>query len=233
MFTKSTPSSKEIIELLSRLKAETPDYPAHILAARKNSFLNQAATLKIQGRGHGGEGGQQGGSSGTGASGTALGGSTTVQGIILQAVIGFGLVAAILVGMLTGNYVFRDQVSDRPEEDIVAVTESPAPVLLPVSGASATPTNVEPVVATPEVTITVTRMNTTVENLSDDPADIHDLLDDIKDNPGLHLGQATGTPAAPGQGNPGNINQPDKPDKPDKADKPDKPGKPDLPERGR
>jgi hypothetical protein len=228
MFTKSTPSSKEIIELLSRLKAETPDYPAHILAARKNSFLNHAATLKIQGKGQGGEGGQQGGSGGSGASGTALGGSTTVQGIILQAIIGLGIVATMLIGMLTGNYLFRDQVSDRLEEDIVVVIESSAPTILPASGTSETPTEDVPGVATPEVTATATESNTTVENLNDDPAFINDLLDVIKDNPGLHLGQATGTPAAPGQGNPGNINQPNKPGKPDKPDKPDRPDRPDT-----
>ena len=225
MFTKSTPSSKEIVELLSRLKAETPDYPAHLLAARKNSFLNQAASLKIQGKGQGGEGGQQGSSGGTSSSGTALGGSTTVQGIILQAVIGFGLVATMLIGMLTGNYLFSDQISDGLEEDIVAGIESPASTILPVPDASATPTEDEPVVATPEVTVTVTESNTTLENLYDDPAFIDDLLAGIKDNPGLHLGQVTGTPAAPGQGNPGNQNQPDKPDKPNKPDKPDKPDK--------
>jgi hypothetical protein len=225
MVAKPPLGSKEIIALLSRLRAETPEYPANMLAARKTAFLRQAATLNIQGKGQGGEGGQQGGSGGTSGSGTALGGSTSVQGIILQALIGFGLVATMLIGMLTGNYLFSDQISDGLEEEIVAVIESPASTILPVPGASATPTEDELVVDTPEVTVTVTESNTTLENLYDDPAFIDDLLAGIKDNPGLHLGQVTGTPAAPGQGNPGNQNQPDKPEKPNKPDKPVKPDK--------
>jgi hypothetical protein len=48
-------------------------------------------------------------------------------------------------------------------------------------------------------------------------------------NPGLHLGQTPGTPAAPGQGNPGNTNQPDKPDKTEKPDNPTKAPKEEKP----
>ena len=57
-------NSKDIIELLSRLKAETPEYPANMLAERKANFLRQAANLEVQSKEQGGEGGHQGGSSG-------------------------------------------------------------------------------------------------------------------------------------------------------------------------
>ena len=58
MASKGTMNTKEITDLLSKLKAETPDYPADLLAAGKASFLKQAVNIKIDGKGQGGEGGQ-------------------------------------------------------------------------------------------------------------------------------------------------------------------------------
>lgn len=107
MVAWNSPDSNKIFELLSRLKAETPEYPVKLLEARRVDFLRQAATLEVQSKDQGGEGGQQGGSAGSGGSGTALGGSTTVQGILLQSVIGLGFVAS----MLMGAYMFRNQAS--------------------------------------------------------------------------------------------------------------------------
>ena len=43
-----TPSNhQDIVELLSKLKEETPDYPAELLNARKDSFLKQDVNRKI------------------------------------------------------------------------------------------------------------------------------------------------------------------------------------------
>jgi hypothetical protein len=223
MIAMTPPDSKQIIELLAKLKLETPDYPANMLAVRRAAFISQATTLRIQGKGQGGEGGQQGGNAGSGGSGAALGSSTTAQGIILQAAIGLGLVAAMLAGLLTGSYLVRDQESERTEERVVTSGEfpKPGPVLVPIP--SPNPENSLPAVVTPEITVTVTASNTPVVVESDDFSIFDDSNDNNKSNPGLHLGQTPGMPAAPGLGNPGNVNQPDRPDRPDRPKNPGRP----------
>ena len=50
---------KDIISLLTKLKEQTPEYPAELLEARKAALLKHAATLNIQGKGQGGEGGSE------------------------------------------------------------------------------------------------------------------------------------------------------------------------------
>lgn len=222
MVARTPPSSKEIIELLSRLKAETPDYPANLLEARKSAFIKQAATFRVQGKGQGGEGGQQAGSSGSGGSGTALSGTTTAQSFIIQALIGIGLVATMLMGRATGNYLWGDQVADQLEDTIVVAMESPDPGVSPVPSTSVMPTEDIPPIATPEIPVTVADIET-IEDIMDEMDLFIDPPKGNKDNPGLHLGQTPGTPAAPGQGNPGNINKPVKTEKPDKPEKPNRP----------
>lgn len=214
--SKLAPDTKEIIRLLSQLKAETPEYPADLLAVRKAAFIKKLAALSTQGNGPGGE---QGG--GTSGSGTSLGGSTTAPGIILQVLVGFGLVAAMLIG----SYILRDPVNGLLKETMVSAAaqeEAIDPTLVPVTGAIATPigtilpTATVPPTSTPGVTTTPAGSNPAVESETEgNPLN-------STDNPGLQLGKTPGTPAAPGQGNPGNINQPDKPDKPEKPDKPGK-----------
>lgn len=223
MVARMPPSAKDIIGLLSKLKAQTPEYPTNMLAARKDAFIKQAATLRIQGKGQGGEGGEQGGSSGSsGPAGSALGGTTTAQGIVLQALVGFGLVATMLAGMLTGDYLVRDLRENSSEDRTVPATDSPdvgsltAPVI---------PTEDVPLTTTPEIIVTVEGTPPAVViNVEDDIDLLKDLHKDKKDNPGLHLGLAPGTPAAPGQGNPFNINKPEKTEKPDKPEKPNNQG---------
>jgi len=51
---------KDIVELLAKLKEETPEYPAKLVEARKESFLKQVLDISVSG-GRGGEGGQDGG----------------------------------------------------------------------------------------------------------------------------------------------------------------------------
>jgi len=224
MMPIQSPNSKEIIKLLSKLKAETLEYPADMLMSRKAAFLKQAVTLKIQGKGQGGEGGQQGGS---GGSGSALGGSTAAPSIALQALIGFGLVAL----MLLGAYLFREQDPGLLDENVVAVSESTEPTSLPGPNSITTsiiktrPTKTTPTVETPEITTTVIESTPTAEELINGITVGDGAPGGPTANPGLHLGETPETPAAPGQGNPGNVNQPDKPDKPDKPNKPDKPGR--------
>ena len=47
--------TKEITELLSKLKAETPEYPSELMEARKAAFLKQAVNIKIDRTGQGGQ----------------------------------------------------------------------------------------------------------------------------------------------------------------------------------
>ena len=156
MFERSL-NSQDIIGLLSKLKAGTPDYPAGLMAARKAAFMKQAIALNIHGRGHSGKGGGDGGSAGSGGtSGSgALGGMSTAQGILLQAVIGVWIIAA----MLTAAYVFRNQIIDLLQDNHlinVEVTQAPAiDSSLPVLVTPAT--EISPTVVTPtSITATAT-----------------------------------------------------------------------------
>jgi hypothetical protein len=73
----------DIVGLLSKLKAKTPDYSPDMMAARRAAFVNQAIAIKFDGPKQGGKGGGDGGSSSMGGSSGsgALGGTTTAQGV--------------------------------------------------------------------------------------------------------------------------------------------------------
>lgn len=215
-------NTKEITELLSKLKAETPEYPSELMEARKAAFLKQAVNIKIDRTGQGGDGGHQGGSGGSGGSGAVLG-SGSVPGVLLQALIGIAVVTALLLGA----YAYRNQFGDNSQNTRVSVDEEMpasslvAPETLTVIPGSATPVlTVSPTAGTPTVTLLVfddMELNgaSAVEELKTERASINGTQTDN----GLHLGQTPGTPAAPGQGNPSNPNKPDKPDKPKKPKK--------------
>lgn len=237
MTAKRSMNSEEVIKLLSKLKAETLDYPADLMAAKKAAFLKQAVNIKIDSKGQGGDGGQQGGSGGSGGTGPALGGGSSA---LWQSLIGI----IVVTGIILTAYMYRDQISDLLAEREVAAlagsredSEEPSqPVDPVVAPESVSPAELTLAVSPSEIEPT----GTPVPPSSDDDEDIiidgrpvvdedvpvDDPDDEIKDNPGLHLGQTPGPPAAPGLGNPGNENQPDKPDKPDKPEKPEKPEKP-------
>jgi hypothetical protein len=241
MMSKRSINPREIIRLLSKLKSETPEYPAELLDARKAAFLKQAATLKIEGKGQGGEGGQEGGAGGAGGSGPALGGGTAAQGFLLQALVGFSVMAALL---LTA-FAYREQIGEilNNRNDLVAVAETGTTPVLSTPTAVATITQgltVSPTAVTPTSTPTGVEL-INVEGITiidgtlyiDGIPAITGTPDGTKPNPGLHLGQTPGTPAAPGQGNPGNQNQPNKPDRPDNPGNPgnsNNPGNPNKPE---
>lgn len=203
-------TSNDIIGLLSKLKLKTPDYPVELLAARKAAFLKQAATVHIDSPNQGGKGGGDGGGSLSGGSGGsgALGGMTTAQGILLQAVIGVWVIAA----MLTAAYVFRNQIVDLLQDyGVVSVEmtqvpyfDSPAPVTeIPSQEVPPTETIFPTGTAVPGV---ISNEETSPET-SSDTQDASGPTDENNDNQGLHLGQTPGPPDPPNQ---------DKPDKPEK-----------------
>lgn len=227
MTGKKTLNPEEITNLLSKLKNETPDYPSEMMAARKAAFLKQAVNIKIDTKGQGGEGGQQGGS---GGSGGALGGGTAAPGMLLQALIGISIVAA----MFLAAYAYRDQLTDAFGGHEVVVQENTyqaAPISSPLAPVTSGEAPVAPDIAPTNTPAALADVDPSGEtNISgitiiEETPGAEFASDDIKTNNGLHLGQTPGTPAAPGQGNPGNLNKPDKtkPDKPNKPEKPDKP----------
>lgn len=201
----------DVMGLLFKLKATTPDYPANLLVERKAAFLKQAIAIKFDGPGQGGsQGGGNGGGSGPAGSGT-LGGASATQGILLYAVIGVWIIAA----MLTAAYVFRDQIINLLQDNgiVVEMTQAPA-VDAPF------PVISSPVIEVPSPEITIPPETATPDTLSDEetpPEALSDTQDtsDTKEDPGLHLGQTPGTPDVPDQNKP-------KPDKPEPPDKPDK-----------
>jgi hypothetical protein len=210
MMPKRTPSPEEITGLLSKLKDGTPEYPADQLAARKSAFLKQAGTINIQGKGQGGKGGGQAGNGGPGAT---QGGGLTGPGFLLQALIGIGLIVALL----SAAFVYRDQINDLlagNENKVVTVEDALIPTGISTDTALATSSLPPTTTSTPvPPTGTATGYPTTVNGtplIGSTPV-IVGTLDGTQGNNGLHLGQTPGTPAAPGQGNPGNPNQPDDP----------------------
>ena len=213
---------KEVIDLLAKLKNQTPDYPQNLIAARKAAFLKQVVAVKIDGKG---QGGQHGGSGGPGGSGPVSGSGLAAKGFLWQTLIGIGMIVA----MLLATFAYRDQIVDLlAGNDVTALVETAIPsnvsppAIVPVSTPSA-PTKPTSTASPTEVVPTGT---TTIldDTTIDDYSIFEEAPGDTKDNPGLHLGETPGTPAAPGQGNPGNVNKPEKP-KPEKPEKPEKPQK--------
>lgn len=204
--SKQTLTSQDVIGLISNLKDTTPDYPTDLLAARRAAFLQQIIAINIDGSGLGGKGGGDGGIGGSGGTGgsEALGGMTTAQSILLQAVIGVWVVAA----MLTAAYVFRDQIIDLLQDNgIVEVTEaSISESTVPAIIATATEIPTIEFTSTPVAPGNLPVIEATLDNSSESQIP----TESTKDDPGLHLGQTPGAPDTPNQ---------DKPDKPDKPDK--------------
>jgi hypothetical protein len=126
---------QDIIELLAKLKAETPDYPADLVEARKAAYLKQIVEIQISRKDQGGEAGKRGRAGGGSGSGAALGGGTLAQGISLKAAIAVGVVIA----MLTAAYLFRDQIVDfLAENNIINVEETATPSIAPAPAGPAT-----------------------------------------------------------------------------------------------
>jgi hypothetical protein len=69
-------SHKDLVEMLGKLKEETPEYPAKLVDARKESFLKHVLDMGASGGGRGGDGGSDSGEEGpkggsAGSSGTS------------------------------------------------------------------------------------------------------------------------------------------------------------------
>lgn len=218
MFERSL-NPQDIIGLLSKLKAGTPDYPAGLMAVRKAAFMKQAVALKIHGHGHSGKDGGDGGSAGSSGSGGsgALGGMPTAQSILLRAVIGIWIIAALL----TAAYVFRNQIMDLLQENhLISVEVTQAPAIDSTLPVLVTPaTEISPTVVTPTSTTATATPGTLssgtpgIQTTPESSSGIQNTPDGTKDNQGLHLGQTPGPPDTPNQ---------DKPDKPGKPNKPKK-----------
>jgi hypothetical protein len=220
MFERSL-SSNEIIQLLSKLKTETQDYPVDLMYARRAAFLKQAFTVKFDGPGRGGKGGGDGGGSGSGGPGV-LGGTSAAQGILLQAVIGVWIIAA----MLATAYVFRDQIIDILQSNGIVTVEltqepsidSPLPLLespaiqIPSEEVPPTDTTLPSVTATPDASSAGESVPAGSSEIQNAP----DTSNTGKEDQGLHLGQTPGAPDTPNQDNPDKPTNPDNPNKPDK-----------------
>lgn len=57
-------SHKDLVELLGKLKEETPEYPAKLVDARKDSFLKHVLEMSASGGGQGGDSGSDSGDEG-------------------------------------------------------------------------------------------------------------------------------------------------------------------------
>jgi len=202
-------NSDDIVNLLSKLKADTSDYPSDLMAARKAAFLSQVAATSFDSPGRGGKGGGDGGSLFHGPG--VFGGLSTTQGILLQAVIGVWIIAA----MLTAAYVFRDQIVDLLQDYGIVTVEftqlppfdSPIPVTgIPSSEVPPTEFAAPSATAVPGV---IYGEETTSDN-SPGGQDTSVNPDDPQDEPGLHLGQTPGTPDTPNQDKPGKPKKPEK-----------------------
>ena len=121
-------NDQEIIELISKLREETPEYPPELMKSRKSGFLERVAELKDSGSDRGGGGRYGGGSGGDSeirwsASG-ALGGGTATSGFSTKTALFIGLA----VVLLTLAYLFRNQIVDfLAENEIITVQETATP----------------------------------------------------------------------------------------------------------
>jgi hypothetical protein len=186
---------QDIIELLAKLKAETPDYPADLVEARKAAYLKQIVEIEISRNDRRGEGGNRGGTGGAGGSGAALGGGVA-QGMSLKAVFAVGLAVA----MLTAAYLFRDQIVDfLAENEIINVEETATPSIAPAPAGLAT-----------EIP-TLSGSSTGVEATENAPGfennNLGETPDNANANPDHGFSQTPGTPTPQVRGSPFNVFQ--------------------------
>lgn len=187
--------NRKIIKLITRLKAETPDYPSHLMVTRKADFIKQVAAINVSGITQGNWIDINGGSSEVVG---VLNSLSTAQGILLQVVIGVWIIAA----MLTVAYVFRNQIVDLLQQNNIILVESTqvGPVATDISTSPTivtpspelSPTSITPTVVEPNLTDS-SNDSSSAENPPDTPSD------SSKNDPGLHLGQTPGPPNPPGQ----------------------------------
>lgn len=135
--------NQDIVDMLSELRKETPEYPPELLRSRKTAFQKKVIDLNISGDNQSGKGGKTGGFGGqTGGGGVkwaGLSGGATATGSSTKTAVAIGLV----VVLLTMVYLLRAQIVEvLVENEIIKVEEttSPSIIFAPTEQATATPT---------------------------------------------------------------------------------------------
>ena len=96
-----TPEDKQVVDLLSKLKSSSGEYPSEILSARRQAYLKQVADV---GLGIGISAGLKNGAKGGNGAGAA--------GIVSSKILETVLIAAIAVEAGTATYLYRTKLAD-------------------------------------------------------------------------------------------------------------------------
>jgi hypothetical protein len=134
--------NQDIVDMLSELRKETPEYPPELLRSRKTAFQKKVVDLNISGgnqSGKGVTGGFGGQTSGGGIKWAGLSGGATATGSSTKTAVAFG----VIVVLLTMVYLLRAQIVEvLVENEIINVEETAAPSIefAPTEQATATPT---------------------------------------------------------------------------------------------
>ena len=135
--------NQDIVDMLSELRKETPEYPPELLRSRKTAFQKKVIDLNIFGDNQSGKGGKTGGfgrqAGGGGVQWAGLSGGATATGSSTKTAVAIGVV----VVLLTMVYLLRAQIVEvLVENEIIKVEETTAPSIefVPTEQATATPT---------------------------------------------------------------------------------------------
>ena len=134
--------NQDIVDMLSELRKETPEYPPELLRSRKTAFQKKVIDLNISGdsqSGKGGTTGGYGGQTGGGITRVGLSGGAAATGSTTKTAVAIGIV----VVLLTMVYLLRAQIVEvLVENEIIKVEEttSPSIIFAPTEQATATPT---------------------------------------------------------------------------------------------
>jgi hypothetical protein len=179
---------KDIINLLSRLKAAGPEYPDDLLSKRRAAFIAAGAAVLGGGAGGAASGGGGGAASagGSGHAGTAMAGMSQIDKFVIA------LEVIVLTGMTSylavTAYVNRDYLKNLlfPSTPTAAMVQPVSTNITgsPESTASLIPTDT----GTPTPTLTPEDTPTAVFGANNTPQPEYQPPPSST-NPGLHLGQ--------------------------------------------
>jgi hypothetical protein len=152
IMAKKSLKQKDIVDMLSELRNETPEYPPELMRSRKTTFIKRVVDLKISGTSQDGKGGYKGGDDGPkwggGVTWEELSGGAAATGSSTKTMIAIGIVVALL----TAAFLFRNQIVELlVENEIINVAETAAPSIAstPTERATATPTPTAPLFGAP------------------------------------------------------------------------------------
>ena len=154
------PQDRKVVELLTKLKGASESYPSHMLAARRQAFLNTMAGAGLSvGTGSAPNGTLKGGS-GSGAASLSVG-----------KVLEVALIVAIVAEAGALAYFYRDRVADvfRSTSESSRVQEISPPVAtfsFPELEISEIPSSAVPTGTAPEM---ATSTSTQIPSVADDP----------------------------------------------------------------